>query len=65
MANFILYEKIICDDKDSLWIKNRTKKLICERNFLYKDYGKNNDLSKFLKNNVFAEEVASGRLWRN
>ena len=43
MANFIPHETIICDDRDTPWINNRIKKLIYERNSLYKDYRKNND----------------------
>ena len=49
MANFIPYEIIICDDRDPPWINNRIKKLIYERNSLYKDYRKNNDTQIFEK----------------
>ena len=49
MANFIPHETIICDDRDPPWINNRIKKLIYERNSLYKDYGKNNDTQIFEK----------------
>ena len=47
MANFIPHETIICDDRDPSWINNRIKKLINERNSLYKDYRKNNDTQIF------------------
>ena len=49
MANFIPHETIICDDRDPPWINNRIKKLIYERNSLYKDYRKNNDTQIFEK----------------
>ena len=49
MANFIPTETIICDDRDSPWINNRIKKLIHERNNLYKDYRKNNETVIFEK----------------
>ena len=48
MANFVPHETIICDDNPP-WINNRTKKLIYERNSLYKDYRKNNDTQIFEK----------------
>ena len=60
MANFIPHETIICDDRDPPWINNRIKKLIYERNNLYKDYRKNNDTQIFAKINAFTGEVASG-----
>ena len=43
------HETIICDDRDPPWISNRIKKLIHERNSLYKDYRKNNDSQIFEK----------------
>ena len=42
MANLIPHETIICNDIDPPWINNRIKKLIHNRNNLYKDYRKNN-----------------------
>ena len=42
MANFISHETIICDNRDPPWINNSIKKLIYERNSLYKDYRKTN-----------------------
>ena len=47
MANFIPHETINCDDRDTPWINNRIKKIIYERNSLYKDYRKNNDTQIF------------------
>ena len=47
MANFIPHETINCDDRDPPWINNRIKKIIYERNSLYKDYRKNNDTQIF------------------
>ena len=49
MANFIPHETIICDDRDPPWINNRIKKLIYERNSLYKVYRVNNDTRIFEK----------------
>ena len=50
MANFILPETIICDDRDSPWINTRIIiKKNYERNSLYKDYRKNNDTQFFEK----------------
>ena len=49
MANFIPHETINCDDRDPPWINNRIKKIIYERNSLYKDYRKNNDTQIFEK----------------
>ena len=49
MANFIPHEIIICDDRDPSSINNRIKKLIHERNSLYKDYRKNNHTQIFEK----------------
>ena len=43
MANFIPHETINCDDRDLPWVNNRIKKIIYERNSLYKDYRKDND----------------------
>ena len=47
--NFIPHETITCDDRDSSWINNRIKKLIHERNSLYNDYRKNDDIQIFGK----------------
>ena len=49
MANFIPHATIICYDRDPPWIHNRIKKIIYERNSLYKDYHKNNDTRIFEK----------------
>ena len=49
MANFIPHEAIICDDRDPPWISNRIKKLIYERNSLYKVYLISNDTQIFEK----------------
>ena len=52
MANFILPETIICDDRDYPWINTRIIIIIkknYERNSLYKDYRKNNDTQFFEK----------------
>ena len=49
MANFIPHEAIICDDRDPPWINNRIKKLIYERNSLYKVYRVNIDTRIFEK----------------
>ena len=49
MANFIPHETIICDDRDPPWINNRIKKIIYERNSLYKVYRVNNDTQIFEK----------------
>ena len=43
MVNFIQHEAIICDDRNPPWIKDRIKKLIYERNSLYKVYCISND----------------------
>ena len=53
MANFILHETIICDDRDFPWINNRIKKLIYEQNSLYKVYDINNDTQIFEKLTLF------------
>ena len=47
--NFIPHETITCDDRDPSWINNRIKKLIHERNSLYNDYCKNDDIQIFGK----------------
>ena len=49
MANFILHETVICDDRDPSCINNRIKKLIHKRHNLNKDYRKNNDTQIFEK----------------
>ena len=49
MANFIAHEAIICDDRDPSWISNRIKKIIPERNSLYKVYRISNDPQIFEK----------------
>ena len=49
MTNFIPHKTIICDDRDPPWINNRIKKLIYERNSLYKVYRVNNDTRMFEK----------------
>ena len=49
MTNFIPHETIIYDDRDPPWINNRIKKLIHERNNLYKVYRINNDPQIFEK----------------
>ena len=41
MGNFIPHGTVICDVNPP-WINNRIKKLIHERNSLYKDYRKDN-----------------------
>ena len=38
-----------CDDRKIPWINNRIKKVIHERNILYKDFHKNNDTQIFGK----------------
>ena len=43
MANFIPHETITCDDRDPPWINDRIKKLIYDRNSLYKVYCVSND----------------------
>ena len=43
MANFIPHETITCDDRDPPWINDRIKKLIYDRNSLYKVYCISND----------------------
>ena len=49
MPNVILHETINCDDRYPPWINNRIKKLIYERNSLYKDYCKNDNTQIFEK----------------
>ena len=49
MPNVILHEAINCDDRYPPWINNRIKKLIYERNSLYKDYCKNENTQIFEK----------------
>ena len=43
MTNFIQHETIICDDRGPPWMNDRIKKLIYERNSLYKVYCISND----------------------
>ena len=57
MANFFPHETIICDDRDPPWINSRIKKLIYERNSLYKDYRKNNDTQIFEKLMLFQKKL--------
>ena len=57
MANFIPHETINCDDRDPPWINNRIKKIIYERNSLYKDYRKNNDTQIFEKLALLQKEL--------
>ena len=49
MVNFISHETIICDDRDPTWINNSIKKLIYERNSLYKIYRISDDPQIFGK----------------
>ena len=38
LGNFISHEIIVCDDKDPLWVNNRVKTLIQEKNATCKIY---------------------------
>ena len=41
ISNFILYEPILCDDRDLPWISNKIKKLINEKDTAYQSYIEN------------------------
>ena len=49
LSNFIPYETIAFDDRDSLWINNQVEHLINEKNALYKNYLKNNKSNRSFK----------------
>ena len=49
LSNFIPYETITFDDRDSFWINNQVEHLINEKNALYKNYLKNNKSNRSFK----------------
>ena len=56
--NFILHERIVCDDRDPPWMNNEIKKLISDKNLAYKSYCRFNrdvflfEKFKFLQNQL-------------
>ena len=56
--NFILHERIVCDNRDLRWINSEIKKLINEKNLVYKSYCRFNrdvflfEKFKFLQNQL-------------